>query len=91
MTPIVTFIIVLLIGTIAGVIAERGVRRSWLARRIGSGSRADITSALVGVAGAFIGFHVASLIGLSGGVIALFLGAVVGAVVILWGWKTVRL
>lgn len=91
MNPTITFIIVILIGIVAGVIAQRGVRRSWLARRFVDGTRADITSALVGIAGAFIGFHLAALVILSGGEVALFLGAVIGAVLILLAWKTVRL
>jgi uncharacterized membrane protein YeaQ/YmgE (transglycosylase-associated protein family) len=50
-----------------------------------------VTSALGGIAGAFIGFHLAALIFLSGGIIILFIGAIVGAALVVWGWKTVRL
>jgi uncharacterized membrane protein YeaQ/YmgE (transglycosylase-associated protein family) len=55
------------------------------------GARADVTSALVGIAGAFIGFHLTALIFLSGGMIVLFIGAIVGAALVVWGWKTIRL
>ncbi len=85
--PLVTFIIVLLIGVVAGLVAQRGVRASWLSRPLVGGMRGDVTSALVGIAGAFIGFHIAALIFTSGEAIALFLGAIVGAVLVLWGWK----
>lgn len=34
MDPFLTFILVLLIGTAAGVIGQRGVRTSWLSRRL---------------------------------------------------------
>jgi len=48
-----------------------------------------LTSALVGIAGAFIGFHLTITIGLGAGIGAL-IGAVVGAAVILWGWRAVK-
>jgi uncharacterized membrane protein YeaQ/YmgE (transglycosylase-associated protein family) len=89
--PLFTFIIVLLIGIVAGVIAQRGMRASWLSRRLAGGMRGEVTGALVGIAGAFIGFHLAALIFTSGEAIALFLGAIVGAVLVLWGWRTVKL
>ena len=62
MTPTLTFIIVLLIGIIVGIAAQRMARASWLSRQIAGGRRADLTSALVGIAGAFIGFHIAALV-----------------------------
>jgi uncharacterized membrane protein YeaQ/YmgE (transglycosylase-associated protein family) len=89
--PFISFILVLLIGIVAGVIAHRGVGESWISRRVVGGARGDVTSALVGIAGAFIGFHLAALIFLSGGMIVLLIGAIVGAAVVLWGWKAVRL
>jgi uncharacterized membrane protein YeaQ/YmgE (transglycosylase-associated protein family) len=88
--PLLAFVIVLAIGIIAGIIAQRGLRASWLSRRLGGSTRSDVTSALVGIAGAFIGFHIAALV-LVGGPIVLFLGAIVGAALVLWAWKTVRL
>lgn len=91
MDPFVTFILVVLIGIAAGVIGERGLPTSWLSRRLVGGTRADVTGALVGIAGAFIGFHLAALILLSGGLIVLLIGAIVGAALVVWGWKTVRL
>jgi uncharacterized membrane protein YeaQ/YmgE (transglycosylase-associated protein family) len=89
--PLISFVVVLLIGIIAGVIAQRGVRSSWLSRLTVGGTRADITSALVGIAGAFTGFHIGSILALSAGMIVLFIFAAAGAVLIIWGWKTVRL
>jgi hypothetical protein len=91
MDPFVTFILVILIGIVAGVIGQRGVRTSWLSQRMVGGARADMTSALVGIAGAFIGFHLAALILRSGGLIVLLIGAIAGAALVVWGWKTVRL
>jgi uncharacterized membrane protein YeaQ/YmgE (transglycosylase-associated protein family) len=89
--PLVVFIVVLLIGIVAGVLAQRVFRGSWLSQQLTGGRRADVTSALVGVAGAFIGFHIAALIFTSGEPIALFLGAVAGAVLVLWGWRAFKL
>jgi len=91
MTPVVTFIIVLLIGIIVGIAAQRMARASWLSRQIAGGRRADLTSALVGIAGAFIGFHIAAIVALSAGMIVLFAAAAIGAAVVLWGWREIRL
>ncbi len=89
--PVLTFIIVLLIGIVAGIAFQRTARASWLSRQIAGGRRADLTAALVGIAGAFIGFHLAALIFLAGGMLVVFLGAILGAVLILWGWREIRL
>jgi uncharacterized membrane protein YeaQ/YmgE (transglycosylase-associated protein family) len=89
--PTVTFMIVLVIGIAAGIIAQRIARPSWLSRQIAAKGRADLTSALVGIAGAFIGFHIAAIVALSAGMIVLFVAAAIGAVVVLWGWREIRL
>jgi uncharacterized membrane protein YeaQ/YmgE (transglycosylase-associated protein family) len=91
MTPTLTFIIVLLIGVVVGIAAQRMARASWLSRQVAGGRRADLTSALVGIAGAFIGFHIGAIIALSAGMILLFIFAVVGAVLVLWGWREIKL
>jgi len=91
MSPLVIFILVLAIGIAAGVIAQRVFRRSWLTQQLTGGRRALVTSALVGVAGAFVGFHLATLIFLSGGPVVLLIGAIVGAALVLWGWREIRL
>jgi uncharacterized membrane protein YeaQ/YmgE (transglycosylase-associated protein family) len=91
MTPTLTFIIVLLVGVVVGIAAQRMARASWLSRQIAGGRRADLTSALVGIAGAFIGFHIGAIIALSAGMILLFIFAIVGAVLVLWGWREIKL
>jgi uncharacterized membrane protein YeaQ/YmgE (transglycosylase-associated protein family) len=88
MTPAVTFLIVVLIGIAAGLIFDRFAGPGWLTRQIAGSTRSIVTSALVGTAGAFIGFNIAALLGLLG--IAALIGAVVGAAVVLWAWRTVR-
>ena len=90
MDPVVIFLIVLVIGIAAGLLAMRLSRPSWLSRQIAGGRRAELTSALVGIAGAFIGFHIAALLLLSAGFLVWFLGAVIGAILVLWGWREVR-
>lgn len=89
--PVVTFLIVLLIGIVAGLLAQRYLRSSWLTAQF-AGRRAQVTHALVGIAGSFIGFHLGVLLNLGRmGSVALFLAAIVGAALVLWVWKTVKL
>jgi uncharacterized membrane protein YeaQ/YmgE (transglycosylase-associated protein family) len=80
-----SLLIILLIGVVAGLFFNR-YSRSWLAR-IGGSSRSDLTSALVGIAGAFIGFHVSVIVGLLPSPLMHYLLAIVGAVLVLWLWR----
>jgi uncharacterized membrane protein YeaQ/YmgE (transglycosylase-associated protein family) len=91
MDPTVTFLLVLAIGVAAGIIAQRLARPSWLTRQIAGGRRADLTSALVGIAGAFIGFHLGALLVVAGGIGVLLLFAIIGAGLVLWGWREIKL
>jgi uncharacterized membrane protein YeaQ/YmgE (transglycosylase-associated protein family) len=89
--PVVVFIIVLLIGIVAGCLAQWVTGTSWLSKQITGTGRVYVTSALVGIAGSFIGFHIASLLKLSAsGSIVPFIAVAVGAAVILWGWRVIR-
>lgn len=86
--PLVSFIIVLLIGIAAGLLFDRMVGSSWLARQVSGSQRRMVTSALVGIAGAFIGYHVFALLGiLLSGSLGLFIGAILGAALVLWLWR----
>lgn len=89
--PFVAFIVVLLIGIIVGVIFEKVMRTSWLSKQIAGPRRVLLTSALVGIAGAFIGYHIVLLTTLPSGSIVPFIAAAVGAVVTVWGWRAVKL
>jgi uncharacterized membrane protein YeaQ/YmgE (transglycosylase-associated protein family) len=80
-TALQTLFIVSAIGIIAGLLTNRYGRR-WFAM-----SASDVTVALVGIAGAFIGFYVASIIGLVPFPLTEYLGAVVGALVTLALWR----
>ena len=84
-TALANLLIILLIGIAAGLFFNR-YSRSWLAR-IGATSRSDLTSALVGIAGAFIGFHVSVILGLLPSPMMHYLAAIVGAVLVLWVWR----
>jgi uncharacterized membrane protein YeaQ/YmgE (transglycosylase-associated protein family) len=55
--PIVTFVLILAIGIVAGILFDRLAGPSWLARQFAGSTRGIITSALVGIAGAFVGHH----------------------------------
>jgi uncharacterized membrane protein YeaQ/YmgE (transglycosylase-associated protein family) len=49
-----------------------------------------ITSALVGVAGAFVGHHIGGLLALTGGMLTSVIAAAVGAAVVLFGWRKAK-
>ena len=82
---LVNFLIVLAIGIVVGLAFNR-YARTWLAR-LGSTTRSDITSSLVGIAGSFIGFHIGVILGLLPSPLMLYLTAVIGAALTLWLWR----
>lgn len=84
-TALAHFLIVLIIGIVVGLFFNR-YASTWLAR-LGTSSHRDMTSALVGVAGAFIGFHLGVILGLLPSPLMLYLAAVIGAVVVVWLWR----
>ena len=84
--PAITFLLVLVIGIAAGLLFDRFAGPGWLSRQF-AGNRNIVTSALVGIAGAFIGFHLFVLVGFLG--ILALIGAAIGAVVVLWLWRMV--
>ncbi|HVW91752.1 MAG TPA: transglycosylase [Devosia sp.] len=89
MDPLLTFLLVLVIGIVVGLLLQRVTGRGWLTRQLAGGRRADLTAALVGIAGAFIGFHIMALAGLiSPGFV--LIGALVGAIIVVWAWREVR-
>jgi len=88
--PVVTFLVVLVIGILAGVLFDRLAGPSWLARQFAGSTRGIITSALVGVAGAFVGYQIAMLLALGGGLVTSVIAAVVGAAVVLFAWRMAR-
>ena len=87
--PVVTFLLVLVIGIVAGILFDRLAGPSWLARQFSGSTRGIITSALVGVAGAFVGYHIAML-ALGGGLPTSVITAAVGAAVVLFAWRMAK-
>jgi hypothetical protein len=72
---------ILVVGIVAGILFDRLAGPSWLARQFAGLTRSIITSALVGVAGAFVGYHVAVLLALGGGLVTSVIAAAAGAAV----------
>ena len=53
-------------------------------------TRGTMTSALVGVAGAFVGYHIAVLLALGSGLVTSVIAAAAGAVVVLFAWRMAK-
>ena len=88
LSPAVVFLILLVVGIAAGLLFDRFAGPSWLSRQLAGKNRMLVTSALVGVAGSFVGYDLAVLLGITG--YGALIGAVVGALVVLWAWRTVK-
>jgi uncharacterized membrane protein YeaQ/YmgE (transglycosylase-associated protein family) len=88
--PAVMFLLVLAIGVVVGFLFDRLAGPSWLARQFSGSTRGMITSALVGVAGAFVGDHIGGLLALGGGIVTSIIAAAVGAAVVLFGWRMAK-
>jgi uncharacterized membrane protein YeaQ/YmgE (transglycosylase-associated protein family) len=88
--PAATFLLVLAIGVVAGLLFDRLAGPSWLARQFSGSSRGIVTSALVGVAGAFVGYHIALLLALNGGLLMSIIAAAAGAAVVLFAWRMAK-
>lgn len=79
--PGVGFFSLLLIGVIAG----------WVAERVTASNHGLLTNLIVGVAGAFIGDKLASLVNVPVfGFFRTLIAAIVGAIVLLWLWRAIR-
>jgi uncharacterized membrane protein YeaQ/YmgE (transglycosylase-associated protein family) len=88
--PVVTFLLVLVIGVVAGILFDRLAGPSWLARQFAGSTRGIITSAVVGIAGAFLGYHIAVLLALGVGLLTSVIAAAVGAAVVLFAWRMAK-
>jgi uncharacterized membrane protein YeaQ/YmgE (transglycosylase-associated protein family) len=88
LSPMITFLTVLVIGILGGLIFDRFAGPNWFKRQIAGAMPSMVTSALVGVAGAFVGFHLAELLKLTA--TSALAGAVVGAAAVLFGGRMVR-
>lgn len=77
----VGFFSMILIGLIAG----------WIAERITESNHGLLTNLLVGIAGAFVGGELAALLNIEVfGFFRTLVAAIVGAIVLLWVWRAIR-
>ncbi len=88
--PAVAFLAVLVIGIVAGILFDRITGRTWLARQFSGSHRGIVTSTLVGIAGAVVGYYIAALLSSSGGLVTVVVAAAVGAAVVLFAWRMAR-
>jgi uncharacterized membrane protein YeaQ/YmgE (transglycosylase-associated protein family) len=88
LSPVALFLILLIIGIAAGLLFDRFAGPGWLSRQMAGQNRLMVTSALVGIAGSFIGYYIFILIGIVG--TAALIGAIIGAAAVLWGWRMVK-
>lgn len=84
-TAVANLLIVLVIGIATGLAFNR-YGQTWLRRQFVT-RHSDVTSTLVGVAGAFIGFHLGVILGLLPSPLMLYIAAVIGAFLVLWFWR----
>ncbi len=85
-TAIFTFILLIVIGIVVGVLFNRR-GRSWLGRQVADATGAgDVTYSLVGIAGSFMGFHVGVILGLLPSMM-LYVAAIIGAALTIWLWR----
>ena len=85
-TAILTFIILVVIGIVVGLAFNR-YGRSWVGRQVaGATGAGDVTYSLVGIAGSFMGFHIAVILGLLPSIL-LYVGAILGAAMTVWLWR----
>jgi hypothetical protein len=85
-TALMTFIILILIGVIVGLLFNRR-GRSWIGRQVADATGAgDVTYSLVGIAGSFMGFHVGVILGLLPSML-LYVLAILGAALTIFLWR----
>mgnify|MGYP001547555743 CR=1 FL=1 len=88
--PAVAFLLVLVVGIAVGILVDRVAGPSWLARQFSGSTRGIITSPLVGIAGAFVGYHIVALLALSAGLVMSLIAAAIGAAVVLLAWRMAK-
>lgn len=86
MGPLGTFLLLVIFGAGVGFAMNR-YGRTWLGRHFtGATGAGDITYALVGIAGSFMGYHIAGILGIGSELLAYIL-AVGGAALTVWLWR----
>jgi hypothetical protein len=86
MSPILNFLVLVIIGAGIGFAMNR-YGRSWLGRQVSDVAGAgDITYALVGIAGSFMGYHIGLILSIYIQFV-LYLLAALGAALTVWAWR----
>jgi uncharacterized membrane protein YeaQ/YmgE (transglycosylase-associated protein family) len=88
--PAATLLLILVVGVGAGLLFDRLAGPSWLARQFSGSTRGIVTSALVGVAGAFIGYQIAVFLALGDTLVTSVIAAALGAAVVLFAWRMAK-
>jgi uncharacterized membrane protein YeaQ/YmgE (transglycosylase-associated protein family) len=88
LSPAAIFVLLLVIGIVVGLVFDRMAGPGWVKRQVSGARPIMVTSALVGIAGSFVGYDLAGLLSLSG--YAALAVAIVAAVVVLYGWRMVK-
>ena len=78
-----TFLLLVVIGAGVGMIRYG---HTWLGRHVASATKGDLTYALVGIAGSFMGFHIAGILGALSPLV-MYLLAIAGAALTVWLWR----
>jgi len=87
---VINFLVVLAIGVAAGFLFDRLAGPSWLVRQFSGSTRGLVTSALVGAAGAVIGYQIAEREKHGGGIVTSVIAAALGAAVVLFAWRMAK-
>jgi uncharacterized membrane protein YeaQ/YmgE (transglycosylase-associated protein family) len=85
MSALGTFLLLVVFGVAVGLAMIR-YGHTWLGRQMATATAGDITYALVGIAGSFMGWHVAGILGIGSELLSYVL-AVGGAVLTVWLWR----
>lgn len=80
-----TFLLLVVFGAAVGFAMIR-YGHTWLGRQMASATGGEITYALVGIAGSFMGWHIAGILGIGSELLAYIL-AVAGAALTVWLWQ----
>ena len=85
-TALAHLMIIVLLGIMCGLVFSR-YGQGWFARHVTGTRHTNFTTALVGIAGAFIGFHIGVVLQLVPLPLMQYLLSVVCALVVLWLWR----
>jgi len=80
-----TFLLLVVFGVAVGLAMIR-YGQTWLGRQVADATGRDVTYALVGIAGSFMGFHIAGILGLLSPFV-MYLLAVLGAAITVYLWR----